>query len=147
MGIILDSSVVISAERAGQTPAMLMERVFQHLGDQPAAISSIGYAELAHGIYRSKTELQRSFRRTFVADLVAQLSAYPFTREAADLAAKIGAETMMAGTSSRSPISLSGQPLYRLASPYLPQTNFTFVWFPIWLFYLSTPAPDLSSYP
>lgn len=83
MGVILDSSVVILAERAGQTPLMLMERVFQQLGNQQAALSAIGYSELAHGIYRAKTEA---------------LSIYPFTREAADLAAKIGAEAMMAGS-------------------------------------------------
>ena len=98
MGVILDSSVVILAERAGQTPLMLMERVFQQLGNQQAALSAIGYSELAHGIYRAKTEAQRFRRQTFLADLVSQLSIYPFTREAADLAAKIGAEAMMAGS-------------------------------------------------
>jgi predicted nucleic acid-binding protein len=75
-----------------------MERVFRHVGNQPAALSAVGYAELAHGIYRAKTELQRSLRKRFVAGLISQLSVYPFTREAADLAAKIGAEGIMAGS-------------------------------------------------
>jgi predicted nucleic acid-binding protein len=75
-----------------------MESIYRTLGDQSAALSAVGYAEIAHGIHRAKTDAQRSARQEFVSALVSQLSVYPFTREAADIAAKIGAEGMMAGS-------------------------------------------------
>ncbi|HXE06499.1 MAG TPA: PIN domain-containing protein [Acidobacteriaceae bacterium] len=97
MGVILDSSVVIGAERAGLTPADLIRQTMAQLGDRPVALSAIGYAEVAHGIYRAKSEKQRQARRLFVEGLLAQLGVYPFTREAAELAARIGAEAVTAG--------------------------------------------------
>jgi tRNA(fMet)-specific endonuclease VapC len=95
LGVILDSSVIIGAERAGHSPAQLIRHVVEHVGDQPAA--AVGYAEVAHGIYRAQSEAQRAARKNFVEGLLAQLPVYPFTREAADLAAKLGAESAARG--------------------------------------------------
>lgn len=97
MGVILDSSVVIGAERAGHSPAQLIRQVLQQIGDGPAALSAIGYAEVAHGIYRAQSEPQRIARKAFVDGLLAHLPVYPFTREAGDLAARIGAEGATTG--------------------------------------------------
>ena len=55
MGLILDSSVVIAAERRGHTVENLIEQVFALAGDQDAALSSIGLTELIHGIYRAQS--------------------------------------------------------------------------------------------
>ena len=55
MGLILDSSVVIAAERRGDTVEKLIEQVLSVTGDQDAALSSVGLTELAHGIYRAQT--------------------------------------------------------------------------------------------
>jgi tRNA(fMet)-specific endonuclease VapC len=97
LGVILDSSVIIGAERAGHSPAQLIRNVVEHVGDQPAALSAVGYAEVAHGIYRAQSEAQRAGRENFVGGLLAQLPVYPFTREAADLAARLGAESAASG--------------------------------------------------
>ena len=51
MGLILDSSVVIAAERGGDTVEQLIERVVKLGGDQDAALSAVGLTELIHGIY------------------------------------------------------------------------------------------------
>jgi predicted nucleic acid-binding protein len=75
-----------------------MESIYRTLGDQSAALSAVGYAEIAHGIHRAKTDAQRSARQEFVSGLVSQLSVCPFTREAADVAARVGAEGAMAGS-------------------------------------------------
>jgi predicted nucleic acid-binding protein len=88
---------VIGAERTGQTPAYLISQVIEQCGDQPAALSAVGYAEVAHGIYRAQSEAQRRFRRAFVEGLLAELGVLPFTREAAELAARIGAEGYATG--------------------------------------------------
>jgi len=42
MGLILDSSVVIAAERRGDTVKKLIELVISATGDQDAALSSVG---------------------------------------------------------------------------------------------------------
>jgi predicted nucleic acid-binding protein len=55
MGLILDSSVVIDAERRRETIERLLERVLHVAGDQEAALSAVGLTELAHGIYRAPT--------------------------------------------------------------------------------------------
>jgi predicted nucleic acid-binding protein len=55
MGLILDSSVVIAAERRGDTVEKLIEWVVSVAGDQEAALSAVGLTELAHGIYRAQS--------------------------------------------------------------------------------------------
>lgn len=56
MGLILDSSVVIDAERRGETVERLIERVVAAAGDQEAALSAVGLTELVHGLYRANTQ-------------------------------------------------------------------------------------------
>jgi predicted nucleic acid-binding protein len=60
MGLILDSSVVIAAERRGDTPAQLVAQIASLSGDQEAALSAVGLTELVHGIYRADRQTQRS---------------------------------------------------------------------------------------
>ena len=55
MGLILNSSIVIAAERRGGTVEKLIERVISVAGDQDDALSAVGVTELAHGIYRAQT--------------------------------------------------------------------------------------------
>jgi len=55
MGLILDSSVIIAAERRGENVERLIERIVAATGDQEAALSAIGLTELIHGLYRAKT--------------------------------------------------------------------------------------------
>jgi hypothetical protein len=42
MGLILDSSVVIAAERRGDRVEQLIEKIVKATGDQEAALSAIG---------------------------------------------------------------------------------------------------------
>jgi len=59
MGLILDSSLVIAAERRGDTVEQLIARIIGATGDQGAALSAIGLTELMHGIFRAKTPEMR----------------------------------------------------------------------------------------
>ena len=59
MGLILDSSVAIAAERRGDSVEKLIDQVVALVGDQDAALSSVGLTELAHGIYRAQTPEMR----------------------------------------------------------------------------------------
>jgi predicted nucleic acid-binding protein len=55
MGLILDSSVLIAAERRGQTVALLLGQVLGAMGDQETALSAVALVELVHGIHRADT--------------------------------------------------------------------------------------------
>jgi hypothetical protein len=55
MGLILDSGVIIAAERRGETVEQLIGRILRATSDQDAALSAVGLTELVHGIYRAPT--------------------------------------------------------------------------------------------
>jgi predicted nucleic acid-binding protein len=53
MGVILDSSVLITTEREGKTVRDLIERVLSTRGEVEIGVSVITVAELIHGAYRA----------------------------------------------------------------------------------------------
>jgi tRNA(fMet)-specific endonuclease VapC len=97
MGLILDSSVVIAAERRGDTVEQLIEQVVTLAGDQDAALSAVGLTELIHGIYRARTPEMRVRRESFLQELLAVLTVHPYTKETAILAGKIDGEQQNQG--------------------------------------------------
>jgi predicted nucleic acid-binding protein len=97
MGLILDSSVVIAAERRGDTPGKLVERTMLIAGNQEAALSSIGLTELIHGIYRAQSQEARQRRQSFVDELRAGLTVFPYTEETSLLAGRIDGEQTAKG--------------------------------------------------
>jgi len=97
MGLILDSSVVIAAERRGDTVEQLIERIVTATGDQEAALSAVGLTELIHGIYRAQTPEIRQRRETFLNELLSDLTVYPYTKETALVAGKIDGEQQSRG--------------------------------------------------
>jgi predicted nucleic acid-binding protein len=97
VGLILDSSVVIAAERRGDTVEKLIEQVISLTGDQDAALSSVGLTELAHGIYRAQTPEIRLSRQSFVEALLRVLTVYPYTKATALLGARIDGEQQAKG--------------------------------------------------
>lgn len=97
MGLILDSSVVIDAERRGETVVRLIERVVSISGDQEAALSAVGLTELIHGLHRANTPALRLRRQAFLDELLADMVVYPYTREAALVAGRVDAEQRSRG--------------------------------------------------
>lgn len=97
MGLILDSSVAIAAERRGDSVQALLQRVIDAVGDQEAALSTAGVVELVHGIHRANTPERRARREAFVEDLLAAVVVYPFTTDIARLAGKLDAEQQSRG--------------------------------------------------
>src|SRR5437899_2303564 len=73
MGLILDSSIVIAAERRRDTVADLLKQIVLTTGDQEAALSSVGLIELVHGIYRAQTPEVRTRRESFIQELLGSL--------------------------------------------------------------------------
>ena len=97
MGLILDSSVVIAAERRGDTVEQLIEQIVKATGDQEAALSAIGLTELIHGIYRANTPEVCLRRESFISELLADLTVYPFSKETALLAGKLDGDQQSRG--------------------------------------------------
>ena len=97
MGLILDSSVVIAAERHGDSVQKLIEQVIAETGDEDAALSSVGLTELAHGIYRARTTERRLRRQAFIDELLRDFLVYPYTKNTALLAAKVDGEQQAKG--------------------------------------------------
>ena len=97
LGVILDSSVVIEAERQQLNVVQFLKQIVQNIGEQEAALSSISVAELVHGIYRANTEERRTRRRAFLDDLKATVPVYPITDSTAELVGKIGGESSAKG--------------------------------------------------
>jgi predicted nucleic acid-binding protein len=97
MGLILDSSVVIAAERGGDTVEQLIEQIVNRTGDQQAALSAVGLTELIHGIYRARSTEVRTRRQAFLNELRAVLTVYPYTEETALLAGRIDGEQQNQG--------------------------------------------------
>jgi predicted nucleic acid-binding protein len=92
MGLILDSSVVIAAERRGENVAQMLKQIVAATGDQRAVLSSIGLTELVHGIYRAQSPAVLSRRDSFIRELLSVVEVYPYTKETAMLAGKIDGE-------------------------------------------------------
>jgi predicted nucleic acid-binding protein len=97
MGLILDSSVVIAAERRGDNVTQMLKQIFAATGDQRAVLSSVGLTELVHGIYRAQSTQARSRRDSFIRELLNDVEVYPYTKETALLAGKIDGEQQSQG--------------------------------------------------
>jgi predicted nucleic acid-binding protein len=80
MGLILDSSIVIAAERRGDTVVGMLKQIVAGTGDQRAVVSAVGLAELVHGIYRAQSAEARRRRDSFIHELISDVEVYPFTR-------------------------------------------------------------------
>lgn len=89
MGIVLDSSVIIAAERRGRTVREILEQLKALQGDVEIGISVVTVAELMHGAYRTKTQAQQQQRLEFIERLSSDVPVYPITLDIARLAGRI----------------------------------------------------------
>src|SRR5439155_6811066 len=98
-GLVLDSSVLVAAERAKlTTPDVLRNiRASADVGDAPIVISAMTVDELAHCIYRADSPERRQRRRQFVDELKAHIPVHPVTEAAAEIIARIGGEQAAKG--------------------------------------------------
>lgn len=97
MGLILDSSIVIDAERRGDSVTDLIRMVVSTTGDQVSALSSVGLTELVHGVYRSQDKALRQRRDAFLRELLGAFVVFPYTESTARLAGRIQGEQQALG--------------------------------------------------
>ena len=97
MGLVLDSGVLIAAEREAMPVSSLLETLEQEHGETEIVLSSITVIELEHGLHRAKTAEQARPRRNYLDTVFAAIPVEPFTRDMAQIAAKVDAEARQLG--------------------------------------------------
>ena len=89
MGLILDTSVLIAAERA----RLDLPRLFAAHAEEPFALAAITASELLHGVERAESGPRRRERSAFVEAMLAELDVIDFdllvARRHADLWAEL----------------------------------------------------------
>lgn len=93
MGVVLDTSILVAAERR----ALRFEALLESLGDEPVAISAVTASELLHGCHRASDAGIRARRSAFVEALLDALPILPFGLAEARLHAQIWAELARRG--------------------------------------------------
>jgi predicted nucleic acid-binding protein len=97
LGLVLDSSVLIVAERRNRTAAQAIESVRRTAGELPIVLSAASIAEIGHGIYRANTPELRQRRRDFLDELKATVPVHPVTEVTAEIVARVGGEQAAKG--------------------------------------------------
>ena len=92
LGLVLDTSVLIAAERRNLTAAQAIEGLKSRVGEKPLILSVITIAEIAHGIYRAKTPEARARRRSFLDDLKETIPIHALTERTAEIVAQVGGD-------------------------------------------------------
>jgi predicted nucleic acid-binding protein len=89
VGRILDSSIIIAAERRGHTVREILEQVKAVQGAIGIGVSVVTIAELVHGAYRTRTQAQQQRRLEFIQRLSSDVPVHPVTIAIARLAGRI----------------------------------------------------------
>jgi predicted nucleic acid-binding protein len=97
LGLVLDSSVLIAAERRKLTAAEAIESVRRVVGEVPIVLSALTVAEIGHGIYRANNAEIRERRRLFLDELKATVPCHPVTDATAEIIARVGGEQASKG--------------------------------------------------
>jgi tRNA(fMet)-specific endonuclease VapC len=99
VGLILDSSVLIAAERQGHSVRQILEDFKTGFGEIEIGLSVVPVVELTHGIQRAKLEERRRRRQAFVDELIRDVPVHPVTVETAKLAGRIEGQQAEHGVS------------------------------------------------
>lgn len=88
MGVILDTSVLIEAERG----SLEIDGWIRDRAEEPFGLSVITVSELLHGVHRADSRKRRLKRSAFVEKVIELVPVYPFDLAAARVYAQIWAE-------------------------------------------------------
>ncbi|MGO9339251.1 MAG: PIN domain-containing protein [Terracidiphilus sp.] len=89
MGLILDSSIVIAAERKCHTVREILQQFKALHGEVEIGLSVVTIAEMMHGAYRAQHEARKLRRLSFIDRLCQDIPVYPVTVEIARIVGRI----------------------------------------------------------
>jgi tRNA(fMet)-specific endonuclease VapC len=107
MGIIIDSSILVEAERG----TFNLDEFINGREEEPFSLSVITIAELLHGVHRADSSARRIKRSAYVEKIIELFPVYPFDISAARIYAalwaklrkhgiQIGAHDLMIGSTA-----------------------------------------------
>ena len=79
MGLILDSSVLIAAERKGRNARQALTDIALRVSGEDVALSVVTVIELMHGAVRADSTARKAMRRQFLNELLTVLPVHPVT--------------------------------------------------------------------
>lgn len=94
MGTVIDSSVLIAAERQ----SLDYEPLLSSAGDDMIVVSAVTASELLHGVHRMKPGVKRARVETLVEGLLARVPIVPFDLAVARVHAMLSADLRAKGT-------------------------------------------------
>lgn len=99
MGVVIDTSALVAAERLAPPDARsaAWTSLFDSIGDQPAALPVIVYAELLAGVELADSARRATARRTRIDALTAHASIIEFDADIAQIWARLFATMNRAG--------------------------------------------------
>ena len=97
MGLILDSSVLIAAERQGKNARQVLTAVAKEIGETEVGISVVTLIELAHGAARAGSPERKTKREKFITELITAMPVYPVTVEIALRAGQLDGDNQARG--------------------------------------------------
>ena len=97
MGVILDSSVLVAAERQGHNAREVLVAVSSQLGDTEIGLSAITLLELAHGAARANTPERKAKREQFIDELIQAVPVYSITAAVALRAGRMDGDNQARG--------------------------------------------------
>ena len=96
MGVVLDASVLIAAEREAKPVSAVLLALSKEHQEAEVIISAITAIELEHGLHRANTAEIARQRREYLDGVLAAV-VEPFTKEMGQSAAKIDADAKQRG--------------------------------------------------
>ena len=97
MGLLIDSTVFVHAERTQQTPELLVRDLMARFGDVELGLSVMTAGELFHGCWRADTAARRARREEFVESILAAIPAVPLTLSVMRVFGELDARLRAAG--------------------------------------------------
>jgi len=94
VGLILDSTVLIAAERKGRNARQALAEIAVQVAGEDVGVSVITLVELAHGVARANTAERRAARGQFLNELTIALPVYPVTVQSLCARAKSTVRTL-----------------------------------------------------
>lgn len=97
MGLLIDSTACIHAERNRRTPEQLVGEIMERWGDAELWVSVMSAAELFHGCWRADHPSRRARREEFIEALLAAIPVLPVTLTIARVVGQVDAQLSAAG--------------------------------------------------
>ena len=98
MGLILDSSVLVAAERQRHNARQMLASIARKIAETEVGISVVTLIELAPGAARADTPERKAKRHKFIEELLTAIPTHPVTVPLALRAGQIDGENQARGT-------------------------------------------------